>query len=229
MAEIAQHPLAAGGFFDLDGFALPDLFADGEPVWTALHRLADLVAEAAAGAGTPSVDGAWFAGEVRLGVGVRVEPGVLVQGPALIGDGVTLRQGAYLRGNLVLGDGCTVGHCSELKSVVMLPGAAAPHFNYLGDSLVGRQVNLGAGTVLSNFKLAGDTVLVHAGGQRYDTGLRKFGAVLGDGCQTGCHAVLNPGTVAGRGCRFYPGVTAGGWFAAGSVVRSPIVWGSREQ
>lgn len=219
---------AASDYFNLEGYAFAHLFATGEPVWSALARLAEVVAEAARGAGTPSVDGAWFEGDVLLGTGVRIEPGVMVQGPTVIGDGAVLRQGAYVRGNCLIGEGALVGHATELKSAVLLPGAHAPHFNYLGDSLVGRDVNLGAGTILSNFKLAGDPVLLHVAGERLATGLRKFGAVLGDGCQTGCHTVLNPGTVAQPGCRFYPGVTAGGFFAAGSCIKAPIVWGGRE-
>ena len=210
-------------FFDLDGWEFASLFEPGAPVWAALADLPSRLAEWTQGAGTPTAPaGSWFEGDVVLGSGVSVEPGVYVKGPAVIGDGAVLRQGCYLRGQVLVGAGAVVGHCSELKHAVLLPGAKAPHFNYVGNSLLGRGVNLGAGTILSNVKLSKDTVRVSAGGERVDTGLRKFGAVLGDGCQTGCNVVLNPGTVAGRDCRFLPLASAAGYFPPGSVVHAPL-------
>lgn len=213
----------AGEFFDLKGWELARLFPDDQPVWATLATLGEAVAELAGGARPGAMEGVWCRGDVWLGAGVCVEPGVMIHGPAWIGDGAVIRQGAYLRGAVVVGEGAVVGHCSELKNAVLLPGAAAPHFNYVGDSILGRQVNLGAGTVLSNVALRRGEVTVRAGGERIPTGLHKFGAVLGDGSQTGCHVVLNPGTVAGRGVWFYPQVCAAGHWPAGAVVRGPVM------
>jgi NDP-sugar pyrophosphorylase family protein len=215
--------LGAEAFFDLAAWEHGALFAPEEPVWSALAGLTGYLAQRTAGAGAPSApDGVWLRGDVIVGPGVVFVPGAYVQGPAVIEAGAVLRQGCYLRGDVLVGAGAVVGHCSELKHSVLLPGAKAPHFNYVGDSLVGRGVNLGAGTILSNVPLAGRSVFVSVGGQRVDSGLRKFGAVLGDGCETGCNVVLNPGTVAGPGCRFYPGASAVGYFPPRAVVKAPV-------
>jgi NDP-sugar pyrophosphorylase family protein len=218
----------AAAFFDLAGWEHAALFEARAPVWAALGGLRAYLAGLTAGAGTPvAPDGVCLRGDIVVGEGVVFEPGAYVQGPAVLGEGALLRSGCYLRGDVLVGAGAVVGHCSELKNAVLLPGAKAPHFNYVGDSLVGRGVNLGAGTILSNVALAGGQVVVHAGRERLATGLRKMGAVLGDGCQTGCNVVLNPGTVAGPGCRFYPLVSAAGWFPAGSTVRAAVVRAAR--
>ncbi len=218
-----DEQVLAAAFFDLAGWEHAALFAEDEPVWAALGRLSKYLAEACAGCGTPAApDGVYLEGDILVGEGVVFEPGAFVRGPAILGDGVVVRQGAYLRGDVLVGAGAVVGHAAELKHSVLLPGAAAPHFNYVGDSLVGRDVNLGAGTVLSNMKLARTNVRVKIGGQRYDTGFIKLGAVLGDGCQTGCHTVLNPGTVAGPRSFFYAQVSAVGYFPPESVVRATV-------
>ena len=158
--------------------------------------------------------------EVELGRGVLVEPGALIRGPSIIGDCTEVRQGAYVRGHCFVGRGCVVGHTTEIKGSIMLDGAKAGHFAYLGDSILGRRVNLGAGTKLANLKLTRGTVRVRVGGELVDTGLRKMGAVLGDGVQTGCNSVTNPGTLLGPESLVLPGVTAGpGLLPPRSIVR----------
>lgn len=210
-------------YFEWRSWEYGSLFQSGQPVWAALAGLSELLAEATRGAGAPGgFAGSWFAGDVILGVGVKVEPGVFVQGPAIIGDRVELRQGCYVRGDVLVGADAVVGHCSELKHAILWPKAKAPHFNYVGDSILGRDVNLGAGTICSNVNLAKGHVVVRSGGGRQDTGLRKLGAILGDGCQTGCNVVLNPGTLAERDCRFLPLTSAAGHFKAGTTVRVPV-------
>lgn len=142
---------------------------------------------------------------IAIGRGTRILPGVVIEGPARIGRDCELRPGAYLRGGIWLGDGCVVGANVELKRAILLDGARAPHLNYVGDSVLGAGVNLGAGTVLSNFRHDGAEITIPHGGQRIRTGRRKFGAVLGDGVLTGCNCVLHPGVVVGRGTQIYPG------------------------
>ena len=129
-------------------------------------------------------------------------PSVYIEGPVLIGKNCQIRHGAYVRANTVLGDGGIIGHATETKNTVMLENAHAPHFAYVGDSILGQGVNLGAGTKLSNFPMSADgdpqpIQLTDADGQRIDTGLVKFGAILGDGVNTGCNVVTNPGTIIG--------------------------------
>ncbi|MBI5831328.1 MAG: glucose-1-phosphate thymidylyltransferase [Armatimonadetes bacterium] len=215
--------LAAESFFDLAGWDHAGLFVADEPVWTALGRLGTYLAELTADAAAPEVpEGVFISGSVLLGEGVVIEPGAYIKGPAVIEAGAELRQGCYVRGNVLVGAGAVVGHCSELKNVVLLPGAKVPHFNYVGDSLIGRDVNLGAGTICSNVTLSRGPVMVSTSDGPLNSGLRKFGAVLGDRSQTGCNVVLNPGTVAGRGCRFYPMANVVGCYAAGSTVVAPM-------
>src|SRR5690606_26397504 len=139
--------------------------------------------------------GAWVDENVYVGPGVVIEPGAFVQGPTILGEGTVVRHGAYVRGSCVIGKGCVIGHATELKRVIMLDGAQAPHFNYVGDSILGRRVNLGAGTRLSNFKNDGSVITVKVGDERVSTGMRKLGAIVGDDVKTGCNSVLSPGTL----------------------------------
>jgi UDP-N-acetylglucosamine diphosphorylase / glucose-1-phosphate thymidylyltransferase / UDP-N-acetylgalactosamine diphosphorylase / glucosamine-1-phosphate N-acetyltransferase / galactosamine-1-phosphate N-acetyltransferase len=138
--------------------------------------------------------------------GARIHPTAVIEGPIYIGRGVEVRPGAYLRGGVWIGDHCVVGTNTEIKRAILLPHAKAPHLNYIGDSILGADVNLGAGTVLSNFRHDGGNIHIARDGQRIDTGRRKLGAILGDGVLTGCNSVLHPGVVVGRGTQIYPGV-----------------------
>ncbi len=136
--------------------------------------------------------------EAHIAPGAVVEPGALIKGPTYIGPGSEVRQGAYLRGSCLVGAGCVVGHTTEMKNSVMLDGAKAGHFAYLGDSILGREVNLGAGTKLANLKIIETPFKIKVGDFTHQVSRRKFGAIMGDGCQTGCNSVTNPGTVLGR-------------------------------
>lgn len=141
---------------------------------------------------------------IFLGPGCVVEPGALIKGPCIIGSHTEVRQGAYIRGNCIIGDRCIVGHTTEMKASIMLNEAKAGHFAYIGDSILGGSSNLGAGTKLANLKIKEGTVRVKVNGEILDTGLRKFGAILGDRVQIGCNAVTNPGTVLGKDCLVLP-------------------------
>ena len=156
---------------------------------------------------------------VLLGAGTVVEPGAMVRGPTVIGKGTEVRQGAYVRGNCWVGDKCVVGHATEMKSSIMLHGAKAGHFAYVGDSILGRDVNLGAGTKLANLKMIGGTISVVCNRERIDTGRRKVGAILGDGTETGCNSVTSPGTFMGPRSLVYPAVTVpGGVYTKRTIV-----------
>ncbi len=141
---------------------------------------------------------------VHFAPGCKVEPGALIKGPSFIGPGSEVRQGAYLRGACLVGKGCVVGHTTEMKNSVMLDEAKAGHFAYLGDSVLGRGVNLGAGTKLANLKIIDRPYYIKLGGVTHTVKRRKFGAILGDGCETGCNSVTNPGTILGPGCLVAP-------------------------
>ncbi len=137
--------------------------------------------------------------EIMIGSECVIEPGALIEGPCRIGSGCVVRHGAAVRKNSILREGVIVGHASEVKRSILLSGAKVPHFNYVGDAILGCDVNMGAGSKFANLRLDGNEIIVHHGGKRYETGLRKFGGVLGDGCQIGCNCVLNPGTLIGPG------------------------------
>lgn len=158
---------------------------------------------------------------IYIGEEVVLEPGVVIQAPAWVGRGVVLRSHAYVRGCSLLMEGSLVGHATEVKGSVLLPGAQAPHFNYVGDSVLGRGVNLGAGCVLSNLKnLSSSEVILRIEGREFATGLRKFGSILGDGVKTGCNSVLHPGVLMGRGGVVYPNVSLRkGYYPPGSLVK----------
>jgi len=187
-------------FFDLDGFAHAELLDAAEPVWAGLgQRLAEyLDARREWVIEVDLPDGVHLLGDrIAIAPGCVVEPGAVIVGPAVLDEGVQIRTGAYVRQNVVLAAGSLVGAHSEVKGSILFPGAKAPHQAYVGDSILGRDVNLGAGTICSNVKNVGREVSFHAGGKIHHTGLRKFGAILGDGCKTGCNTVLNPGVLMG--------------------------------
>jgi bifunctional N-acetylglucosamine-1-phosphate-uridyltransferase/glucosamine-1-phosphate-acetyltransferase GlmU-like protein len=159
-------------------------------------------------------------GELSIGKGVLVESGAFIKGPAIIGDQSEIRQGAYLRGHCLVGARCVVGHVTEVKHAIFLDDAKAGHFAYLGDSILGNGVNLGAGTKLANLRFTGGDVLVKTPDGPISSGLRKFGAIFGDKAQTGCNAVTNPGTVLGKKSIVLPNTTApSGWHLGNSVIR----------
>ncbi|UCG11328.1 MAG: glucose-1-phosphate thymidylyltransferase [Deltaproteobacteria bacterium] len=157
--------------------------------------------------------------DIFVGPGSVVEPGALIKGPTIIGAHCEIRQGAYVRGHCLVGDRCVVGHTTEMKHSVMLNGAKAGHFAYIGDSILGNRTNLGAGTKLANLKITDTPIRIKVDGESYDTGLRKLGAILGDGAETGCNSVTNPGTLLGRGCLVYPAVSVrGGYYKERSII-----------
>ncbi len=147
-----------------------------------------------------------FDDRIILGSGTIVEPGALIKGPVVIGNNSEIRQGAYVRGNCLVGNNCVVGHTTEMKGSIMLDGAKAGHFAYIGDSILGKDVNLGAGTKLANLKMIPGPVLIKKDGKLYNTRRRKLGAVLGDHTETGCNSVTSPGALIGSHSVVYPGV-----------------------
>ena len=155
-----------------------------------------------------------------IGAGTVVEPGVLIKGPAIIGKNCQIRHNAYLRENVILGDNCVVGNASELKNAFLFNGAQVPHYNYVGDSILGHKAHLGAGVKISNIKLFPGNIEVDVNGVSTDTGLRKFGALVGDGAEVGCNAVLNPGSILERGAVVYPNVFWRGILPANMIAKN---------
>ena len=167
--------------------------------------------------------GAFLANDkILIGPGTVVEPGTFIRGPAVIGDHTEIRQGAYIRGDCIVGNRCVVGNTTEMKGSILLDGAKAAHFAYVGDSILGRDVNLGAGTKLANLKMIPGSITVTVERKRYDTGRRKLGAVLGDLTETGCNSVTSPGTLMGPASIVYSGVSVPGGHYPGRTVITPV-------
>ena len=186
------------------------LFVVDEPVWTALPRLAAYLEErldrVGSGMQQGRVDSRAIVGDrVFVAPGAEIEANAVVKGPAWIGSGSIIRSGAYVRENVVVGSDCVLGNSSEFKNCLLFNRCEVPHFNYVGDSILGFRAHLGAGVICSNVRLDRASVKVRDGvGGFLDTGLRKFGAIIGDRTEIGCNSVLSPGSILGRDCIVYP-------------------------
>lgn len=140
-------------------------------------------------------------------------------GPAYIGARTEIKPGAFLRGNVIVGEGCVLGNACEYKNCLLMDGVKTPHYNYVGDSVLGNGAHLGAGAICSNYRLDHRNVLVRIGDAVHTTGLRKFGAIVGDGAEVGCNTVLNPGTLLGPRALVAPAIAFGGYLPAGHIAR----------
>jgi len=182
------------------------LFEDVEHVWQALPKIAAYLKFRLKPAILGKVIGKPFISDkVYIGKGTVIEHGAMIKGPAWIGENCAIRNGAYIRENVILGDGVVAGNSSEFKNCLVFNEAEVPHYNYVGDSIIGHKAHLGAGVILSNVRLDRRPVTIAAPDGPLDTGLRKFGAIVGDRSEIGCNALLSPGSLIGRSCIIYPG------------------------
>lgn len=205
---------------DLSQCPCPELFAEIEYVWGALRKLPEFAKKRTKPQRQCTILGApYIAEDVRIGEGTVVEHGAVIQGPTIIGENCQVRAGAYLRGNVIVGNECVLGNACEFKNCVLFHNVQVPHFSYVGDSILGYKSHLGAGVILSNFKSLKANVVISHDGKRIDTGLRKFGAIVGDGADIGCNCVLNPGSIIGRNAVLYPNVLWRGVCPPNSVVK----------
>lgn len=223
-------PFPPREFFDLGNTDHADLFTDPEePVWSVLSRIGDYLAAKLDAVSEISdlVKGevhptAVVGPRVWIAEGAVVEANAVIQGPAWIGKNTTVRSGAYLRQNVIAGNGGVLGNSCEFKNCLLFDDVEVPHFNYVGDSVLGYKAHLGAGVICSNVRLDRQPVRVRdAEGQTIDTGLRKFGAIVGDRTEVGCNSVLSPGTLLGPDGVIYPNTSWRGFLPARSVGRHP--------
>ena len=157
--------------------------------------------------------------DVWIAKTAKVYPTASIAGPCVIGEDTEVRPGAFLRGSILVGDGAVVGNSSELKNCILFDGVQVPHYNYVGDSILGYKAHMGAGAITSNVKGDKKNVVVHDE-QDYETGRKKFGAILGDYVEVGCNSVLNPGTVVGRHSNIYPVSCVRGVIPESSILKS---------
>jgi UDP-N-acetylglucosamine diphosphorylase / glucose-1-phosphate thymidylyltransferase / UDP-N-acetylgalactosamine diphosphorylase / glucosamine-1-phosphate N-acetyltransferase / galactosamine-1-phosphate N-acetyltransferase len=204
----------------LDQTAHAKLFENQTYVWQPLKQIASYLQFRLKPAilgemiGKPFISNAVF-----IGRGTIVEQGAMLKGPAWIGENCYIRSGCYVRENVIAGDGVVMGNSCEFKNCILFNEAQVPHFNYVGDSILGYRAHLGAGVILSNVKLDHREITVAAADGSIGTGLTKFGAIVGDRTEIGCNAVINPGSILGRDCIVYPGANFRGVLAQSSIVK----------
>lgn len=202
--------------FDCKTPYLKDLFESSEYPWDVLPKIKEYINELI----EKGIDGfAEIADGVLVGEDVTIHPSATIIPPAIIGHKCEIRPGAYLRGAVITGEGCVLGNSSEFKNCILLDKVQAPHYNYIGDSVLGNKAHMGAGSICSNLKSDGKPVVVH-GDEEHETGLRKVGAIMADGADVGCGCVLNPGTVIGKNTNVYPLTSLRGVYPEGCIVKS---------
>ena len=208
-------------FLSLEHIAHAKLFENQKYVWDALKQIASYLQFRLKPAVLGELVGKPFiSNQVFIGTGTIVEQGAVLKGPAWIGQNCHVRSGCYVRENVIVGDGVVMGNSCEFKNSIIFDEAQVPHFNYVGDSILGFKTHLGAGVILSNVKLDHSEIIVTTIEGQIPTGLTKFGAIVGDRTEIGCNAVINPGAILGRDCIVYPCTSFRGVLPSGTIVRS---------
>jgi UDP-N-acetylglucosamine diphosphorylase / glucose-1-phosphate thymidylyltransferase / UDP-N-acetylgalactosamine diphosphorylase / glucosamine-1-phosphate N-acetyltransferase / galactosamine-1-phosphate N-acetyltransferase len=210
----------AADLFDLTQTEHAAIFDGCHHAWEALRKIEPYLAKVTRQKPPPRFPGASIGDRVVIGEGTVVEPGAMIKGPAIIGKNCQIRHNAYIRENVIIGDNCVIGNSSELKNALLFNAVQTPHFNYIGDSILGYKAHTGAGVICSNLKSLPGNVTIPVDGEPLDTGLRKFGALIGDGADVGCNSVLNPGSILGRGAIIYPGVNWRGFLPANHIAKN---------
>ena len=205
--------------YDLSHSLAAPLLSECEYPWEALPRIKSFIIELGATLSPEEYDHP--ADDVWIAKSATVAKTATVNGPVIIGKNTELRTGAFIRGSVIVGDGCVVGNSCELKNAILFDSVQVPHFNYVGDSILGYRSHTGAGAITSNVKSDKTLVCVKTDGGAVQTGLKKFGARLGDFVEVGCNSVLNPGTVVGRNTNIYPLSSVRGTIPPNSIFKSP--------
>ena len=194
-----------------------DIFDGVVYPWEVLHKISDFIV--ALGSTLPEERYEKRDDNVWIAKSAKVYPSACINGPAIIDEEAEVRHCAFIRGSAIVGKGAVVGNSTELKNVILFNRVQVPHYNYVGDSILGFKAHMGAGSITSNVKSDKTLVVVRAGEETYETGLKKFGAMLGDNVEVGCNSVLNPGTVIGRQANIYPTSMVRGFIPAGSIYK----------
>ena len=203
--------------YSLDQTIAKDIFNGVTYPWEVLPKISSFILELGA---TLSEDEYEKRGEnVWVAKSAKVAPTAFINGPAIIGKNAEVRHCAFIRGNAIVGEGAVVGNSTELKNVILFNKVQVPHYNYVGDSVLGYKSHMGAGSITSNVKADKKLVVVKAGVEKIETGMKKFGAMLGDEVEVGCGSVLNPGTVVGNHSNIYPLSSVRGFVPANSIYK----------
>lgn len=213
--EKLEKKVKTAELFDCQTEYLKELFEGAEYPWEMLPKIKSYILALI----EKGMEGYTLLKEgVLIGEGVKIAPTATIEAPTIIGAGTEIRPGAYIRGSVITGEKCVIGNSSELKNCVLLNTVQVPHYNYVGDSVLGNYAHMGAGSICSNLKSDGKNIVIH-GDVEYETGLRKIGGILGDHADIGCGCVLNPGTVIGKNTSVYPLNSLRGVFPEGCIVK----------
>lgn len=205
--------------YDLKETIAADLFTEAEYPWEVLPRIHDFILEL--GKRLPEEIYEKRGEDIWVAKNAKVTPTACLNGPLIIDEEAEVRHCAFVRGNAIVGKGAVVGNSTELKNVVLFNKVQVPHYNYVGDSVLGFKSHMGAGSITSNVKSDKTLVVVKNGEEKIETGLKKMGAMLGDHVEVGCNSVLNPGTVIGRNSNVYPTSCVRGVIPAGHIFKRP--------
>ena len=211
--------MKAADFFDFPpSLPFKQFFADDSLPWQWIPKIKEALADLKGNAGEYDLPaGVHVGGEVYLHASVKLPPYCVIEGPAWIGEDVEIRPGAYIRGNVIIGAGSVVGNSCEYKNCLLMEKTQTPHFSYVGDSILGNVAHLGAGVILSNLRFDQANIIVSVDGEWVDSGLRKFGAILGDRAEVGCNSALMPGSIVGKGSLVGPVTTFSGVLGEGQL------------
>lgn len=203
--------------YNLDETIAKKIFNGCEYPWEVLPRIKDFIIELGQTLNLEEYNK--IDENVWIAKSAKVAPTAYINGPAIIGKDAEIRHCAFIRGNAIVGEGCVVGNSTELKNVILFNKVQVPHYNYVGDSILGYRSHMGAGSITSNVKSDKKLVVVKNGTEKIETGLKKFGAMLGDNVEVGCGSVLNPGTVIGKNSNIYPLSSVRGVVAENSIYK----------
>lgn len=213
---MSEH-LMIKALFNLEETIAASVFDNLMYPWEALSRIKSEILKIGATLSPEEYDNV---GEnVWIAKSAKVAPTASVSGPAIVGKDAEIRHCAYIRGSAIIGEGAVVGNSTELKNVILFNKVQVPHYNYVGDSILGYKAHMGAGSITSNVKSDKSLVTVNSGDLKLETGLKKFGAILGDHVEVGCNSVLNPGTVIGKNANVYPLSMVRGYVPEASIYK----------
>ncbi len=204
-------------FFDISKTIAADIFTGVNNVWEVLPKISEFIIKL--GNTLPKEVFEQRGENIWIAKTAKIADTACLTGPLIIDENVEVRHCAFIRGNAIVGKNCVVGNSTELKNVILFDNVQVPHYNYVGDSVLGYRSHLGAGAITSNVKSDKSLVTVNCGGKKTETGLKKFGAIVGDGVEVGCSSVLNPGTVIGKNSNVYPLSMVRGVIDANSIYK----------
>ena len=215
---LSKRTCLISDLFDLNETIAKELFSGKAYPWEVLPLIKDFIKKIG-----PTLDESVFekkGDDIWIAKDVKIAATATLNGPLVIDSGTEIRPGAFIRGSVIMGKNCVVGNSTELKNVILFNNVQVPHYNYVGDSVLGFHSHMGAGSITSNVKSDKTPVVVHDGEDDIETALKKFGAMLGDYVEVGCNSVLNPGTVIGPNSRIYPTSSVRGVIPPASIFKS---------